>query len=58
MMLNEYDCAGGRSRILQYSFYNEPNLGGFPTLDNTISDWTYPPPGTINEVIFNRFCRR
>lgn len=56
MSLVELDCPGGRMRYLQGSYYPQSNLSGTGSSDTIITQWTYPPPGTINARFFIDAC--
>jgi hypothetical protein len=53
--LVEYDCAGGRSRILQSTSYTGNNLKG-DQKDGEPNDWSYVVPGSNDDDLFKREC--
>ncbi len=55
--LMEFDCVGGRSRILQQSQYPRRNMAGEPTVITTPSQWVYDIPGTTGEHFREYTCR-
>ncbi|WP_426029296.1 surface-adhesin E family protein [Brevundimonas sp. TWP2-3-4b2] len=56
-ILSEYDCAGGRVRTIQSTYYNQPNLDGPSTTSHEIRDWSYPLPDSVSETQFLWACR-
>ena len=53
--LVEYDCTGGRSRILEERSYSENNLKGAQR-DGESDDWSYVVPGSNNDSVFKLEC--
>ena len=51
----ELDCARGRDRGLQITFYKGKKVLGTNT---TPADWTYIVPETNGEALFNFICRK
>jgi hypothetical protein len=57
-VLVEVDCAGGRSRYIQDTYFSQPNLeGSVVDTSNTIGDWSYVEPGTLGEGFLRAACR-
>ena len=57
MSLVEVDCAAGRSRYIQGTYYRESNLDGAPLhSDNTVEEWKYAGPGTLGAKFFRAVC--
>lgn len=57
--LIEADCAGGRSRIIQWSDFSRPNLEGERITMESVpvsNDWTFPAPGTLGKNAFDLIC--
>lgn len=58
MSLVEVDCQGGRTRYVQGSYYEKPNLeGSVIDTNSNVSEWRYPAPDTLNHVFFETACR-
>lgn len=57
MTLVEVDCPGGRSRRIQGTYYDRPNLEGAVIHTNrSPSEWRYPAPDTVGESFFRMAC--
>ncbi len=52
----EFDCIEKRRRELSYEVFRQPNLTDVFDTSNKISDWSYLPPGSIDEKISNFVC--
>ena len=55
----KFDCKEPKVQHLQYFFYKQPMGEGLgeplPALNN---DWTYSPPNSPNELIFELVCEK
>lgn len=54
--LNEFDCAGGRLRIVSLSTFRLSNLEGPHEGLNEIQSWDYVAPGTHGEALLQTAC--
>ena len=54
--LVEVDCPGGRTRVLQGTYYSQPNLRGSVVGVTDITQWSYPSPGTLGARFFIMAC--
>ena len=56
-LLLEFDCRGGRSRVVFGTSHAEPMAGGAPLgTDKTPGEWTGSTPGTVAEAIQQAVC--
>lgn len=57
MTYNEFDCAEGRYRALQESFFPSNNLLGKPiAIKNVPTEWAFIPPDTIASSLLRAAC--
>lgn len=54
--LNEFDCAGGRLRIVSVSTFRLSNLEGPHEGLNEIQSWDYVAPGTHGDALLQTAC--
>lgn len=47
--LQDHDCQGGRVRVLQTTYFGEPNLRGRIIGEMAETSWVYVAPGTFDE---------
>jgi hypothetical protein len=54
------DCKLFRSKILSYSFHNEPMGNGIPAdaNNNLDGEWRYPAPNSVYENVLQSVCNR
>ena len=53
------DCEIFRFKYLSTSFHKQPMGEGSENTDSTPdTEWTYPPPNSVDEFILKRVCRR
>ena len=50
------DCGVSRLKYLSYIYYKEPMGRGDSEVDNTSSEWIYPPPESILGILLNQVC--
>ena len=57
-VLSEIDCDTPRKyRYLSDTYYTQPMASGSTsTTSNTASEWIYPSPNSINEIMTNAVC--
>ena len=55
LALIEFDCTGGRSRVLQETSYSENNLKG-DQRDGDSTDWSFVVPGSNDDSMFKLEC--
>ncbi len=51
----EFDCRGGRQRVLATALYAENNLGG-ARVRGPAGGWAKPKPNTAGEAVFKQLC--
>lgn len=54
--LVEVDCAGGKSRFIQGTYFRQRNLNGVVFSENVTEDWRYPAPDTIGDGFLKAAC--
>lgn len=55
--LEEYDCARGRQRALQFTAYSDRNGSGDEVPEPPVSkEWSYPIPSTFGDILQTRVC--
>lgn len=53
----EFDCKGGRSRMLSKTYYSEWHGAGQAVLTSEKpTEWSYAPPDTLEEGALKRVC--
>ena len=58
LLVNEFDCAGERSRFLQGSaFSGQMGAGSVVGFDNSPGQWSIVAPGSIGDITLKAVCR-
>tara|TARA_B110001454_G_C12396868_1_gene299180 strand:+ start:95 stop:412 length:318 start_codon:yes stop_codon:yes gene_type:complete len=50
------DCGVIRMKYLSYNYYKKPMGRGESEVDNTESEWKYPPPDTVDGKVLDYVC--